>query len=117
LKNVDVAKRISRHLEHVLNHYSTDFFNGRHIEALHRILVAEIHLYDKDLNKAIRTGESAMKMINRHDLKLLSLMNYQTLNQIYQRLSMEKQHESARQEVATIWSGTRFKQSAPLLLN
>lgn len=110
------AKRICAHIERVLRHYSTDFFNGRHLEALQKIIAAEIWYREKEFNKAIRAAESAMDIVQRLEFKIFALLNYGVLNRIYQHLQMDKQKNDAKRNIIIICEGTSFKQVIPRLV-
>lgn len=116
VNDVAAAKRISTHIELVLRHYSTDFFSGRHLEALQKIIAAEIWYREKELNKAIRAAESAMDIVQRLDFKLFALLNYGVLNRIYHHLQMDKQQKDAKRNIIIICEGTTFKQVIPRLV-
>ncbi|MBO9153097.1 NACHT domain-containing protein [Chitinophaga sp. GCM10012297] len=107
------AKRICRHVENVLRHYSSDFFNGRHIDTLQKTIAAQIHYHEKDFHKAIRLAESAMDMAQRLDFKIFALLNYSVLNRIYHQLQMEKQGKDTQRKMILIRESTSFKQAVP----
>lgn len=113
--DTEAARRISRHVENVLQHYSTDFLNGRHLETLQKIIAAEIHYRDKAYNKAIRAAESAMETAQKLNFKIFALLNYGILNRIYHHLHMDKQKDEAMQQMESIRESTTFKKMIPNL--
>ncbi|MRG46729.1 hypothetical protein GFS24_16535 [Chitinophaga sp. SYP-B3965] len=110
------AKRINIHVERILKYYATDFFNGRHLETLQKIIAAGIYYKENDFNKAIRAAESAMDTAQKLDFKIFALLNYGVLNRIYQHLQMDKQKKDALQKIESIRESTSFKQALPHFL-
>lgn len=113
LNQMDAAKRISSHVEKILRHYSTDFFNGSHLDTLQKFIAAEIWYREKEFNKAIRSAEAAMEQAQRLDFKLFALLNYSVLNRIYQHLQMDKQQRETQAKMVLIRQSTSFKQLLP----
>ncbi len=107
------ARRICQHVEKVLKQYSSDFFNGRHLETLQKIIMADIYYRENEFNKAIRASEAAMDMAQKLDFKIFALLNYGVLNRIYQHLQMDKQKKDALQKIELIRESTSFKQALP----
>lgn len=113
MNDMAAAKRISAHVEKVLRHYSTDFFNGRHLDTLQKIIAAEIWYREKEFNKAIRAAEAAMEQAQKLDFKLFALLNYSVLNRIYHHLQMDKQQSDTKAKMVLIRQSTSFKQLLP----
>lgn len=113
--NTQVAERIIRHADQVLKRYAVDFFNGRHLETLQKIIHAHIYYTEKEYNKAVRIAEYAMETAQKQDYKLLALMNFSLLHRIYTQLRMDKQQDSALQQIDLIRKSTSFKQVSKLL--
>ncbi|RPE13395.1 hypothetical protein EGT74_07680 [Chitinophaga lutea] len=116
LNDVAAAKRINLHVDKVLKHYSSDFFNGRHLETLQKIISAEIWFRENECNKAIRAAESAMETAQKLDFKIFSLLNFGVLNRIYHHLQMDKQQKEAMHKVEIIRGSTTFTQALPNLM-
>lgn len=110
------ARRISTHVENVLKHYPTEFYNGKHLETLQKIVAAQIYLHDQEFNKAIRAAESAMDMAHKLDFKIFALLNYSILDRIYHHLKMDKQKKDAQQKMIVIRQSTSFIQTLPGLV-
>ncbi|WP_346316826.1 hypothetical protein [Chitinophaga sp. YIM B06452] len=111
--DIPAAARISQHVESVLKFYSSDFFNGRHLDTLQKIIAAQIYYQEKEFNKAIRAAESAMDTAQKLDFKIFALLNYGVLNRIYHHLQMEKQKKDALHKMELIRESTSFKQTLP----
>lgn len=116
LNDIAAAKRINAHVDKVLKHYSSDFFNGRHLETLQKIIAAEIWFRENEFNKAIRAAESAMETAQKLDFKIFALLNYGVLNRIYHHLQMDKQLKEALQKIELIRGSTTFTQALPNLM-
>ncbi|WP_126245857.1 NACHT domain-containing protein [Chitinophaga rhizosphaerae] len=114
--DVDSARRLSCHVERILKHYPAEFYNGKHIETLQKIIAAQIHLHDQEFNKAIRAAESAMDTAQKLDFKIFALLNYSILDRIYHQLQMDKQKKDAQQKMIVIRQSTTFIQTLPGLV-
>lgn len=117
LDDVESAKRINRHVDYILKHYSHDFFNGRHLETLQKIIAAEIWFRENECNKAIKAAESAMETAQKLDFKIFALLNFGVLNRIYRHLQMDKQRNEAQQKIELIRDSTTFTQALPNLMH
>ncbi|MGX5817947.1 hypothetical protein ACWKWU_07110 [Chitinophaga lutea] len=115
LDNVPAARRLNLHVERVLKHYSADFFNGRHLETLQKIVAAEIWFREQEFNKAVRAAEMAMENAQKLDFKMFTLLNFGVLSRIYRHLQMDKPLKDARQKVELIRDSTTFRQALPQL--
>jgi hypothetical protein len=107
--NVAQARKICQHTEKLIKTYSFDFVNGRHIEVLQKMILAEVYLREGELNKSIRTAEAAIEISQKMDFKLLLLIGYQLLSKIYPQLRFEKQYYQAQQQISLINKSTSFK--------
>jgi hypothetical protein len=116
LDNIASARRINKHVDYVLKHYSYEFFNGRHLETLQKIIAAEIWFRENECNKAIKAAESAMETAHKLDFKIFSLLNFSVLNRIYRHLQMDKQRKEAMQKIELIRGSTTFTQGLPSLM-
>ncbi len=114
--DIHAARRISCHVDSVLKHYPAEFYNGKHLETLQKIIAAQIHLHDQEFNKAIRAAESAMEMAHKLDFKIFALLNYSILDRIYHHLKMDKQKKDAQQKMIVIRQSTTFIQTLPGLV-
>ncbi|AWO01328.1 hypothetical protein DLD77_06310 [Chitinophaga alhagiae] len=117
LNDINTAKRINRHVDIVLKHFSTDFFNGRHLETLQKIIAADIYARENEYNKAVRAGEYAMETALKLDFKIFVLLNFGVLNRIYHHLQMDKQRKEAQQKIEMIRDSTTFAQALPNLMH
>ncbi|MGN6510765.1 MAG: hypothetical protein ACTHLD_14975, partial [Chitinophaga sp.] len=111
--DIQSAKRINRHVENVLKHYSSEFFNGRHIDTLQKTIAAQIHYHEQEFTKAIRLAETVMDIAQRLDFKIFVLLNSGVLSRIYHQLQMEKQKKDAMSKMVLIRDSTSFKQAVP----
>jgi hypothetical protein len=112
--NHQTAEKICRHVDEVLRQNAEDQYGMRHLEALQKIIMANVYYNGQEYNKAIRAAETAMETAQKQDLKLLGLMNFSLLRKIYQRLEMEKQLFQAQQQIELIQRSTSFKQVAKM---
>jgi hypothetical protein len=100
-------------VENVLKHYSSEFFNGRHIDTLQKTIAAQIHYHEQEFTKAIRLAETVMDIAQRLDFKIFVLLNSGVLSRIYHQLQMEKQKKDAMSKMVLIRDSTSFKQAVP----
>ncbi|MET6999514.1 NACHT domain-containing protein [Chitinophaga defluvii] len=113
LGNTQAAERICKHAEQILKRYASDYFSGKYLESLQKMIYARVYYNEKEFNKAIRTAETAVEVAQKLDFKLLALMNFGLLNKIYQQLHMEKQKHDTLQQIELIRKSTSFKQAVP----
>ncbi len=101
-------------MDQVLRKNAAELYSVRHLEALQKIILANVYYNGQEYNKAIRAAEAAMDTAQKQDLKLLALMNFSLLSKIYRQLQMDKQLFQAQQQVELIQKSTSFKQAARL---
>nr|WP_295868463.1 hypothetical protein [uncultured Chitinophaga sp.] len=111
--NVKSAERICRHADHVIKKYSSDYFSGKHLESFQKLLHATVYYNEHEFHKAIRVAEIAIEHAQKLDLKVLALMNYALLKNIYRDLNMDKQITDTQQQIELIRNSTSFKQAIP----
>jgi hypothetical protein len=105
------AARICRHTDQVIKKYSADYFGGKYLESVQKLLYAGVYFNEHEFNKAIRTAETAVENAQKLDFKVLALMNFGLLNKIYQQLQMDKQKNDTVQQIELIRKSTSFKQA------
>ncbi|MCW3462618.1 hypothetical protein [Chitinophaga nivalis] len=111
LGNTKSAERICRHTDQILKKYSSDYFGGKYLESLQKMLYASVYFNEHEFNKAIRIAETAVEAAQKLDFKILALMNFGLLQKIYQQLQMEKQKNDTLQQIELIRKSTSFKQA------
>lgn len=109
LNNLPMASKICLHTEKLIRNYSFDFTNGRHIEVLQKLIMAEVYYEENELNRAIRTAETAIEISQKMDFKLLLLTGYKLLGKMYPQARFEKQYNQAQQQITLINKSTSFK--------
>jgi hypothetical protein len=108
--NFAAASKIVKHAELLIRKYSFDFLNGRHLEVLQKLIQAHIYFHENELNKAIRTAETAIDISQKMDFKLFILMGYQLLSKIYPQLRLDKPQNQSQQQITLINKSTSFRQ-------
>jgi len=115
LGNLKQASKICLHTEKLMRSYTFDFTNGRHIEVLQKLIQSEIYFKENELNRAIRTAETAIEISQKMDFKLLMLIGFKLLSKMYSQVRFEKQYNQAQQQISLINKSTSFKHFDKLL--
>jgi tetratricopeptide (TPR) repeat protein len=114
--NFPMANKICQHTEKLMRTYSFDFTSGKHIEVLQKMILAEVHFKEKELNRAIRTAEAAIEICQKMDFKLLLLTGFKLLSKMYSQVRFDKQYNQAQQQMTLINKSTSFKHFDKLLV-
>ncbi|WP_212001226.1 hypothetical protein [Chitinophaga sp. HK235] len=113
LGNIKSAERICRHADQIIKKYSSDYFSGKFLESFQKLLHATVYYNEHEFHKAIRTAEIAIESAQKLDMKVLALMNFALLKNIYRDLNMDKQITDTQQQIELIRNSTSFKQAIP----
>lgn len=107
--NLPLANKICQHTDKLTRAYPFDITGGRHIEVLQKLILAEVLFKEEELNRAIRTAESAIDVSQKLDFKLLLLTGFKLLSKMYSQVRFDKQYNQAQQQMALINKSTSFK--------